>query len=121
MTVETRLSRARRLAPTGTSTTRSASSCACSTRVFGCVDVVVDAVRRLAVVRRVAVAFRWAVGLRAPEVVLLVVAMSRCCSLTMLEREKLIEHVFVNRPADFVTLFFETPHAAAAESERTEP
>jgi hypothetical protein len=38
-TVETRLSRASRLAPTGTRTARSAIICACSTRVFGCVDV----------------------------------------------------------------------------------
>jgi hypothetical protein len=43
-TEETMLSRARRLAPTGTRTARSASCWAASTRVLGWVDVLVDAV-----------------------------------------------------------------------------
>jgi hypothetical protein len=42
LTVETRFSRARRLAPTGTRTARSAITCACSTTVLGWVEVLVD-------------------------------------------------------------------------------
>src|SRR5947209_16035518 len=73
------MSRARRLAPTGTRTTRSARTWACSTGVLGWVEVVVAAVRRvrrrLAAARRVLVLLRVALLLRAPVVLLLVVAM----------------------------------------------
>jgi hypothetical protein len=66
--VPTRLSRAIRLAPTGTRTARSAIAWACSTGVLGWVDVVVvDADRRdaLAVDRRVVLRAVVAGGLRA--------------------------------------------------------
>ena len=49
-TVETTLSRASRLAPTGTSTARSASTCARATRVLGCVEDAVARVERGALV-----------------------------------------------------------------------
>ena len=49
-TVETTLSRASRLAPTGTSTARSASTCAWATRVLGCVEEVVARLGRRALV-----------------------------------------------------------------------
>src|SRR5438445_13767393 len=104
LTVATRLSRASRLAPTGTSTTRSASSWTWSTRVLGWVGVVcgVEGLRA-DVVLRVA-------GLRAP--VLLVVAIVafstpvgsgfvlRGCS----PPTEASEHVFVNRGAALVTV-----------------
>jgi hypothetical protein len=63
LTVETRLSLARRLAPTGTSTARSARTWAWAVRVRGCVE---DVVR--AVLRRVPAAVRL---LRVPERALL--------------------------------------------------
>ena len=53
LTVETRLSLASRLAPTGTRTARSAMTCACAVRVLGWVE---DVAR--AVVRRVAAGVR---------------------------------------------------------------
>ena len=62
-------SRASRLAPTGTSTARSARTCACSTRVLGCVEVLARDVRRefgaVRVLRDRAVAgLRWCRSLR---------------------------------------------------------
>ena len=47
LTVETTLSRANRVAPTGTSTARSAITCAFWTRVLGWVEDVLGDVRRL--------------------------------------------------------------------------
>ena len=53
LTVETRLSLASRLAPTGTRTARSAMTCACAVRVLGWVDDVARAfVRRVGAVVR---------------------------------------------------------------------
>jgi hypothetical protein len=46
LTVETRLSLASRLAPTGTRTARSAMTCACAVRVLGSVEDVARAVAR---------------------------------------------------------------------------
>ncbi len=75
-TVETTLSRASRPAPTGTSTARSASTCAWATRVLGCVEDVVARVERRALVVVRDVRAPVVAGLR--RVVCLVVVVGRC-------------------------------------------